>query len=66
MAEEVRLWHSATIIDTEEQCLSRRVLMSSCWMGISADLLLISGIYTTDICTNEAVFSETGDVSNEI
>lgn len=47
MAEEVRLWHSATIIDTEEQCLSRRdgqVLMSSCWMGIRADLLLISEI----------------------
>lgn len=47
MAEEVRLWHSATIIDTKEQCLSRRdgqVLISSCWMEISADLLLISEI----------------------
>lgn len=47
MAEEVRLWHSATSIDTKEHCRARRdggVLISSCWMGISGDLVLISEI----------------------
>lgn len=47
MAEEVRLWRFAAVIDTEEQRVRGRdggVLISSCWRRISADLALISQI----------------------